>query len=133
MFLKNFWPAFAWAIFVFVLSAIPGNVFPRVVNFLDWLQPDKLVHIFFYGLLSFLLLYGFARQYDWRKSRYTLLIITFLIGTVFGLILEVLQYYVFIGRSGNVYDFIANVLGTLIGMSIFWLLLRKKLIQKMID
>lgn len=133
MFLKNFWPAIAWAIFVFCLSALPGNAFPRVVRFWDWFQPDKIVHIVFYGLFSFLILYGFTRQYNLQKNRYTFLIITFLIGTVFGLMLEVMQHYVFTGRNGNIYDFIANVLGTLIGISIFWFLLRKKYIKHKTD
>ncbi|MCF8228270.1 MAG: VanZ family protein [Bacteroidales bacterium] len=126
---KNFWPIILWALFVFILSSTPGNYFPKIPSFWDWLKPDKVVHLVFYGVFSYLLLLGMIRQYDEEVSRLKLKMLAFLAGMFFGLALEVLQYYVFIGRSGNVYDFIANTIGSATGIFAFGILNRKKLVK----
>lgn len=126
MFFKNFWPALLWAIVVFVLSAIPGNYFPSITSFWDWLGPDKIVHLAFYALLSYLVFNGMHRQYSKANKRLSLVFLTLFIGTVFGLFIEIMQYYVFVGRSGNLYDFIANVIGCVIGVLVYVGVYRKK-------
>jgi len=126
---KNFRPVFVWAFFVFVLSAIPGGAFPKIENFWDWLSPDKIVHFVFYGMLSYLLLRGFMKQFSLKSFNWIFTGLCLLIGIVFGGLIEVLQYFVFIGRSGNVYDFAANVLGCLIGTAIFWGINRKIMVE----
>lgn len=121
--LKNFWPVFIWAILVFTLSAVPGNSFPEIKSFWDWLGPDKIVHFAFYSVLCFLLLRGFIRYNKSKSLNYV--VISLVSGIVFGLMIEVMQYYVFKGRDGNVYDFIANVIGCLLGVAVFWAFNRK--------
>ena len=124
--LKFFRPAFLWAIFVFILSAIPGSAFPVVTSFWDWLSPDKAVHLLFYGLLSFFLMRGFYRQYGLNRKRFYPEAFTLFAGIIFGTFLEVMQHYVFTGRDGNVYDAGANAMGCLFGIMIFRLMLQKK-------
>ncbi|MDZ7742345.1 MAG: VanZ family protein [Bacteroidota bacterium] len=127
--LKNFWPITLWALFVFILSAIPGNSIPRLPSFFDWLKPDKIVHLVFYGVFTFLLLHGLVKQYGAGNKRFMYKIVAFNTGMVFGLLMEVLQYYEFSGRNGNIYDFIANTIGSLIGIWIFSIYKRKKLVK----
>ncbi len=127
--LKNFWPVFIWAIILFVLSAVPGNVFPEIKSFWDWLGPDKIVHLIFYGILCFLLMQSFSMHYELSLYPYSIIIGTFFIGTIFGLIIEVMQNFVFTGRNGNPFDFIANMIGCILGIIAFWFIRRKKYLK----
>ncbi|MCF8235155.1 MAG: VanZ family protein [Bacteroidales bacterium] len=129
---RNFWPVYLWAFFIFVLSILPGDYIPQVITLWDWLGPDKIAHLLFYGVFGFLLLMGFNKQYHLQKLRYYLAA-TFIAGTLFGLIIELLQHYVFKGRNGNVYDAAANVIGVIIGISSFVIYKRKKLRNKNTD
>jgi VanZ family protein len=38
---------------------------------------------------------------------------------------ELMQAYVFVGRYGSVFDFLANIIGSIIGISLFLLMMRK--------
>ena len=45
-----------------VIMGLPGNCFPTVVSFWDWLGPDKIVHLFVFGILSFSMLWGYRKK-----------------------------------------------------------------------
>lgn len=128
-FLRKQWPSIGWAIIIVVLMGIPGTHFPEVVTFWDWLTPDKMIHIALFGTFSFLVMHGFKAQFSSKESR-SIAIKTAVFGMVFGGITELMQSYVFVGRDGNIFDFFANFIGTLIGIGIyfvFWKNKRKKL------
>jgi len=108
-----------------LLTGLPGTYFPEVTSFWEWLTPDKAIHIFIFGVQAFLLLFAFGEQYSLIGDRLvygSLLLITIL----FALLTEVLQAYVFIGRDGNVYDFIADVIGVAVGFVAYILYFKKK-------
>ncbi len=44
----------------------------------------------------------------------------------FALLTEILQKYVFIGRDGNVLDFVADGVGVVVGLLAYKLLVKKK-------
>ena len=124
MILKGYRPALAWSLIILLLTGLPGNAFPEIPNFLEWLSPDKIVHLVIFGMLTFLILWGYRDKYagNYKKRLvYTAIIVTVL----YGILTEVLQYYVFIGRSGNYFDALANTLGAFIGWWVF-----KKAIKK---
>jgi glycopeptide antibiotics resistance protein len=125
LFLKNFWPGIIWWGFVMALTLAPGNYFPRVGSFLNLFQPDKLIHLFIFGVLAFLLLLGASKQYFRRSKRY--LIVAPLAATLLtGIVTEVLQAYLTIGREASIYDTIANFAGCIIGYYGFTLFKNKK-------
>ncbi|HJN06607.1 MAG TPA: VanZ family protein [Bacteroidales bacterium] len=119
-------PALVWAIMILFLTGMPGTYFPKVATFWEWLSPDKLIHIFIFGVQSFLVLTAFRVQYLLSSSRlvYTSIIVSVTI--LFALLTEILQVYVFIGRDGNIYDFIADVAGIMVGLLAYNLLHKKK-------
>jgi len=124
-----FWkllPALIWALIILLLTGLPGTYFPTVISFWDWLSPDKVVHIFIFLVQTFLILVAFRTQYllGNRRLVYTWLLIS--IVTVFAFLTEVLQSYVFIGRDGNAYDFIADFIGVLVGYLAYNLYFKKK-------
>jgi len=131
--LKKLWPVIVWALIILALTGFPGSYFPKVVSFFDWVSPDKIVHFILFGGQSFLILYVFRQQYFIGNHRLLIALSAIGFSTFYGLLTEVLQNYVFIGRNGNVYDFIADALGALLGFLAFYLLYRKKMITAKAD
>lgn len=80
---------------------------------------DKVVHFimfaawtFFYGLVRFL------------KDKFTLFPV-FLVGSIFGLIIEVLQHLLPTGRSPELLDFAADITGTSAAVMLLYVLSQK--------
>ena len=128
--LKKLWPALLWSFVILLLTGLPGNTFPKIPTFWEWLEPDKAVHLFIFGVLAFLILYGYREQYFYNGKRYIFGIVAVIVTALYGLITEVLQYYVFIGRSGNKFDFFADAVGAILGWLVFSYLYRKKIKRK---
>ena len=128
--LKKLWPALLWSIIILLLTGLPGKDFPTIATFWGWLEPDKAVHLFIFGGLAFLILFGFREQYFSSSKRYLFGLIAVVVTAIYGLITEVLQYYVFIGRDGNRFDFFADTTGAIIGWLLFIYLYRKKIREK---
>jgi len=103
MMLGKQWPALACALLILIISGIPSNQIPEIPTFLNWLSPDKIVHVIIFGVLSYLILFGNRQQYLKCKNRSYYIIIAVLLSAVYGLITELLQYFVFIGRNAKFY------------------------------
>lgn len=129
--LKYFSPAVIWGVFIIILTGIPGNAFPKIPTFIEWLGPDKVIHVIIYSIFGYLLHSGFVKQFSEKKKRYIIILHSLIVGSLFGAITEIMQYYIFIGRNGNIFDFCANVFGCLIGISIYYLRYSKKNYQKL--
>jgi len=126
MFLRRTWPAFSWALFILIICGVPGRDIPKL-SFLEWLQPDKIVHLGVYAVLCFLFIKGFSAQDQYHSLKISARLWSVIICVLYGCLIEVLQSYVFIERSGDVRDAIANSIGTLIGLWIYnrWMKYRK--------
>ena len=118
MFWRYNWPAFAWAIFVLLLCGLPGDDFPEL-TFLEWLKPDKIAHLVLFGVQCYLLIKGFSSQNIFQLLNKNAIILAFLISISYGGIVEILQNYVFIHRSGDIRDAVANAIGAFIGLWIY--------------
>ncbi len=101
MIIRKHWPAIAWALFILILTGFPGNQIPKIPTFLEWLSPDKIVHVVIFGILSYLVLYGNRQQYLKSKHRSYFVVVAIVMSTLYGLITELLQFYVFIGRNAQ--------------------------------
>ena len=120
-FIGNLWPAIVWLAGIFLLTLLPGSYFPRIADFWSLLSPDKLVHIVLFAGLSLLMAVGLKRQYpDW-PVRYMFVGVS-VISVCMAVLTELLQWYLTIKRSGNVYDTIADIAGVIIGIAIFYVL-----------
>lgn len=126
MLVKKLLPAIIWALIVLFLTGFPGSYIPRVSGFWDWLSPDKIVHVLIFGTLCFLIFYGLREQYFKSKKRYVYALAVLFITFLYGMATEILQRYVFIGRDGNLYDFLADAAGGILGFLAFILLFNKK-------
>lgn len=117
---KALLPALVWACIVLILCGIPGTRLPEL-TFWQWLRPDKIAHLILFGVQSYLLLIGFSKlpaTSGWRRQSAVRAVA---ISIFYGVSIEWMQVYVFIQRSGDVRDAIANAIGALLG----WWLFRK--------
>jgi len=104
-----------WGLLIIILTSIPGTALPRIPKFADLLHPDKLVHVFMFGVFVFLLLRGFQKPGTpfWISRR--IAITAILIGIILAGITELYQNLSFINRSASPWDFVANTIGCLAG------------------
>ena len=114
-----------------ILCGMPGSYIPKVRTFWEWLGPDKIVHSLMFSALAYLIMYGYREEFCTGDKIYRIKfqILTFFITIAYGALTEILQAHVFIGRYGSFYDFFADVIGCLLGIFIFRLIFRKKILK----
>ncbi|MEI6019562.1 MAG: VanZ family protein [Bacteroidota bacterium] len=106
-----------WTLCIFVLCATPGQYIPSI-TWLDLLSFDKFVHASMFFILStMLLLIAQKRQ---LKAYYNFLFLN--MAVIFGISLEIMQATVFVNRSADKNDMIANSFGCIVA-----LLLKRKI------
>lgn len=124
MFLRVHLPTLAWAIFILVICEIPGDKIPEM-TFWQWLKPDKIVHLLIFGLLCFLMIRSFLAlntgSFFYKNAKMLSLLLTIF----YGVLVEILQATVFIHRSGDIRDAIANSIGAFVGLWIFGKMAKK--------
>lgn len=109
MAIKNAILGLLWTIFIVVICLIPGDNLPESSFFGD-LPIDKIVHFLLYFVLFILMYVGFNKM----EIKYSGLI-TFFYCLILGVVIEILQENFFKGRSGDIFDVLANVSGALCG------------------
>lgn len=126
---RNIYPGLICGVVIMILTGLPGSCFPAVKTFWQWLGPDKIVHLFMFGGLAFLIAFGYRDDYCQGTKSFgkKLLALSFVISTAYGALTELLQKYVFIGRCGSRFDFYADVIGCILGVFIFKATYRKKI------
>lgn len=121
--LKFFKAPLIWAILILAFSSIPNSELP---DFSLWriLSGDKLIHVFLYGILSFLLLGSSVKQYIYRRIRYNAMLFSFVTSVCFGVLIEVYQEFVLTDRFGDWADALANGVGAMLGLLLFRVLFK---------
>jgi len=115
--IRRWLPAFAWAVVIFVLCSIPGKDIPTQ----DWMQIislDKLVHAGIFAVLMLFVLHGYGSSDLIKPLSQTSLLLLFSV-IVYGGVTELYQHYFLPDRFADVYDFIANSFGAIIGLLIY--------------
>lgn len=108
-------PAILWSLLIIVFSVLPARQLRQLqVDYL-WTS-DKLAHAVVYAVLAFLLSVGLRKQYERFLLRHYHLMIAFLISISYGLLLELLQDFMTMGRAGSLYDQLANMAGAVVGI-----------------
>ena len=112
-----------WMGIILLLTGLPGNSFPTISKWMDVFQPDKLVHIGMFFPFAWFWQSYFLHK---KNKRSTAIILVSLFGIIYASLTEVLQHYVFIGRSANVPDAIADVIGVVLSILAFNYYLNKR-------
>lgn len=102
-------PAFLWLLIVTGASVTPGVSLPKFNLF----SVDKLGHLAAYGVLSWLLLWGYARSAG-RRAGWKEGLVVFAFSSAYGIFIEYVQGAFIPGRFYEVDDMIANAAGAAI-------------------
>lgn len=106
--LTRYYPYLAglWATIILVVSVIPGEDLPS----LSIWEPDKVMHAFVYGVLTFLICYSLSKyRYSLKQSIINAIVLCILYGFVIELIQLLLPT-----RSFDLLDAVANSTGCLL-------------------
>ncbi len=123
--LKNFYLSWISAIIIIVLSLVPIHS-DNSGGFLNFEHADKVVHFILYLGLTFIIFYEMTR---YKSGVLPLLFIPVLISFSYGGIIEILQIFQ-PGRSGEIFDLLADLAGGLIAIPLFLIFRKIFLIPK---
>ena len=113
-----------WALVVAVLSLMPGDDIPSF-PFLQQIHFDKIVHFGLYFVLCITLL--FAADPDRSKpAKIQGYLIPWLICTIYGLGMELLQTIPQLNRSFEMTDFLVNSAGALVACVAWWIMMKRR-------
>ena len=119
--LKYHLPSIAWALFILVMSLLPGKDIPDLTIF----RFDKLVHFGVYAFLGFLAYYGWVKQVQFPGLKKRTLIKIVGVITVYGFIIEVLQETCTADRHFDILDTAMDTSGAILGCYVCLLLKRR--------
>lgn len=108
-----------WALMILVLCSIPGKDIPSV-GWLQVLSPDKWVHAVIFAIQYLLLMFAFSKEYVpkfWQFHGHWWAV---MLSIVYAVLTEVYQHMFLPDRYGDVYDFIANAVGVLLGLWLYY-------------
>lgn len=115
---------------IIILSVMP---FPEIKMAQDIPLADKWVHFVMYGGLSLVVWFEMARSENKsgiKKAAMLLLLWGLVMPALLGGVLEFVQEYLTTTRSGDVWDFIADaigaVLGTILGLGVRMMVKKRK-------
>lgn len=106
-----------------VLSLTPGDRLPKIEFTL--FEIDKVIHFLFYFILALLMGFGFYSKKNEPFIKRIVVIIATGIST--GSIIEVIQGNFIKNRFFDVFDIIANSIGTIIGFLLIEIIRKNKL------
>jgi VanZ family protein len=118
MFLKHTKWAMLWALLILILCGMPGKDIPHI-SFLELLSFDKFVHASIFFVFMLLTIRGFVLQTRYPKLQASAKPIAFTICVAYGGLMEIMQGTLFIDRSADIYDFVANSFGCAMGWILY--------------
>ena len=103
---------------------IPSDAIPVSSALLSY---DKIVHTCVFALLSGLIAFGVQTTKILGKSKKSKYLWVLVISIAYSAVLELLQQFS-PGRMADLYDLVANVVGTVIGIIIFHIFFRNRFV-----
>lgn len=113
---KYFWKTYLWGAFILIICGIPGD---ELDNFNIVIIPylDKMVHLVLYFIFAIFLYSAFSQYYSnhYYKAR------TFIYGSAialgYGILIELMQLYIFTHRSFEILDIVGNIIGIIAALA----------------
>ncbi len=104
-----------WSLIILLSGILPGNKIGRVA-LLEIKYMDKFLHFLMYFVFSLILYYDLRKYINALKSKYYGFFYIFFISFIWGIIIELIQYYLLSSRQGSVADVMANAGGIFAGI-----------------
>ena len=115
---RNSYPGILCGIVILILTGLPGSFLPKAKPALGL---DKIAHIIMFAGFAFACLWGYRDSFPKleKPRRRKMLFRTALIATTFGGLTEIMQETICYQRTGSYYDFLADIIGTALGLLVF--------------
>lgn len=104
--------ALLWFFLMCILFFLPGSELPQE-NWLEAVHFDKIVHVGLFAVLLFL----WRSAFDLELKNYTLILFTSAV--LYGFSVELIQLYWVPGRSFDLFDILADAIGSFSGLWIW--------------
>ncbi len=117
MFLNKNKYGLAWTLLILLVCLMPGDNVPNS-SFLSFKGADKLIHFILYLVLFILIGKGLVNYFKPSYSSNRIIVISFLYCLFLGIGVEFIQSVFVAGRLGDVFDVLANSIGSFIGVLI---------------
>jgi len=111
---NSYWPAILWSAIVIILLCIPGSDLPDESSFLEIPYFDKWVHFGIFAL--FVTLWCWAVSLKSQTGLVKKFILITISGIALGYLLELAQKYLVPNRDYDLWDVVADGIGTVIGL-----------------
>jgi VanZ family protein len=108
----SFFPAILWLMLSVYLLTLPGSNIPHE-DWFDKIQLDKWVHIAMFFILCFLFDYPFKKSEITTASKKRWFIMISIFAILYGVAMEFVQKYWIPMRSCDVWDMVADSIGSL--------------------
>lgn len=118
-FTRNSYPGVFCAAVILLLTGLPGSCFPKVKPIIGL---DKIAHMIMYLGFAYITLWGYRKPYQENGKAYQrkALWLVLAISIGFGALTEIMQETLVPSRTGSVYDWIADVIGSILGVAIYY-------------
>ncbi|MCC6819023.1 MAG: VanZ family protein [Bacteroidia bacterium] len=116
--MKHQLPAIAWAIFILVLCTTSNAGFQ--VQTVFNIPTDKLGHAFIFAVLVYFIMLGLIKYWRFSFLLNKIRITALSIAIVYAAAIELIQHYFTNDRIGDYWDFLADIIGCLIGLIMFY-------------
>lgn len=133
--IRSYRVALLWLCLILGATGLPGDFVPYVGAWADLISLDKILHMILFGVLTITIMFGSAQYYRSKwLSAFTVWAV--LISIAIGGLTEVLQGTLFIHRSADVIDFVADSIGAASAPFVYplvekkWDFLRRKIGSK---
>jgi VanZ family protein len=106
-----------WALLILVVCGLPGSQFAADAYVK---HVDKIIHVILFGVLVLLFIVGFIKQANFPFLRRNTPSKVFLFATIYGVLIEIMQGTICVGRSIEMGDLFANEFGSILGLGMFF-------------
>lgn len=122
---RNSYPGILCGIIILILTGLPGSLLPHAKPILGL---DKVVHFLMYAGFAFTCVWGYRKQFVSRDLAYKkrAMLVTLIISIAYGGLTELMQEYFVPLRTGDWMDFLADSIGAMVGIVVFYLFFRQK-------
>ena len=112
-----------WSFFIFILYSISVNDVPES----DLLSIDKIAHAMLFIFNTYFWAVALRKQYLYEKWNKYAFQIALIFSLFIGIVLELIQGTIFAGRTTELTDMLANIIGAFLGLIMFRLVYGKKI------
>ncbi len=119
-FFLTYWKTITLCIIIFVLSSVTFSTVPKAARFE---HSDKVVHLLMYAALGFVAFYEYFKDKFFKLKYKYWFVYLFLVLVFFGGLIEILQGTLFKPRTSEAMDWVADILGLILGFGAgkwFW-------------